>query len=212
MCLRLTWAPHCHGEDRNITDILRNLFLFSDHAPHCHYPGLMALLCERTEKRQPCSAQQGLAAILLFFNMVYNDLKYKKNGPSSCKNLQNVGLTFLLDRHSLTPNRSTTFTMSHSIPPGVRMISIIMVETGTGVLLLKAMEASYFFHLPQQGCTIPPKGKQALWEAWLCRPEQLQLSSNFILGWVYSLPILIMSSLWQWRPQDHNPLQLLIVT
>ena len=50
--------------------------------------------------------------------MVYNDLKYKKNEPSSCKNLQNVGLTFLLDRHSLTPNRSTTFTMSHSIPPG----------------------------------------------------------------------------------------------
>ena len=140
MCLRLTWAPRCHGEDRNITDILRNLFLFSDHAPHCHYPGLMALLCERTEKRQPCSAQQGLAAILLFFNMVYNNLKYKKMSQvrsqpwrASKQTAISKGmplhaeaevqelvlrLTFLLDRHrhrsgnllSLTPNRSTTCT------------------------------------------------------------------------------------------------------
>ena len=82
-----------------------------------------------------------------------------------------LGLTFLLDRHrsgnllSLTPNRSTTCTMSHGNPLGLCMIIIIMVETGTGVLLLKAMEASYFFHLPQQGCTIPPQGMQALWEA-----------------------------------------------
>ena len=50
----------------------------------------MALLCDRTEKRQPCSAQQGLATILSFFNMLYNDLKYKKMSqvPVNIKNLQ----------------------------------------------------------------------------------------------------------------------------